>query len=195
VPDGFKIGPAPILGKPFHLSQPTPYTVQVGGVQVSVVKLSQIDFRNIPDRYLLDIDSDYFSNSGWDTRFEWGENSTRRELVMKLQLFVDQLFQKQSKKPALVTIAASPGFTPWEDLVEIQNYFRKFFVQQDYIFNEVNKYQYHYDEARDRFLQQEIRSLQGRADGCVYSLTFHQLLSVFGAEDLATEYPKVCKKF
>lgn len=193
VPDTFPVGAAPISGMPFHLSQTTPYAADAGGVRVTTTRLSQIDFSTIPDGYLLDIDSDYFSNSGWDTRFEWGENASRQELLARLQIFADRFFSSSARRPSIVTIAASPGFTPWEDLLEITSYLKNIFTQKDLIPNTVANYRYHYQEGQDTFLKQEIAYQRSRATSCHYSQTFYDLMGVFGAEDSAAEYLGFCK--
>jgi hypothetical protein len=194
LPDTFPIGPPPSAGKPFHISRPTPYDTKFGSIQVTTARLSEVDFSKLPDGYFLDIDSDYFSNSGWDTRFQWGYNPSRQDLFLKLQGFSERVFGPQHRKPSIVTISTSPEFTPWEDFVEIKRYFSHVFTATDFIKNTVGSYHYHYNEGTDKFLKQEIAYLMGRASPCQFSQTLYDLLNIFGAEDSGAEYIGFCGK-
>ena len=192
LPDTFPIGPAPSTGKPFHISRTTPYDTKFGTIQVTTARLKEVDFSKLPEGYFLDIDSDYFSNSGWDTRFQWGYNPSRPELLLQLQDFTQRVFAPQSKKPSIVTISTSPEFTPWEDFVEVKRYFSHVFTEKDFIKNTVASYHYHYDEGRDKFLHQEVSYLMGKASPCQFSQTLYDLLQIFGAEDRADDYIGFC---
>jgi len=194
LPDTFPIGTPPSPGNPFHISQTTPYDTKLGSIQVTTARLRDVDFSKLPEGYLLDIDSDYFSNSGWDTRFQWGYNPSRPELLRQLQGFTERVFGPQSKKPSIVTISTSPEFTPWEDFVEMKRYFSHVFTEKDFIKNTVASYHYHYDEGRDKFLQQEVAYLMGKASACQFSQTLYDLLQIFGAEDRAEDYAGFCHR-
>jgi hypothetical protein len=194
LPDTFKIGAPPVVGAPFHVSQEPPYSTRTGDVRVTVTKLSQLDFNALPEGYLLDIDLDYFSNSGTDTRFEWGNNVPRAALLSNLNAFVQTAFVDAKPKPAFVTVASSPGFTPWEDLVEIRSYFQRAFTYGDFIPNTVANYTYHYDEGHDTFLKAELAWLRGRSEPCLFSNVLFEGFHIFGAEDGAAEYAQFCRK-
>ena len=73
----------------------------------------------------LDIDSDYFSNTGFDTAGEVlaNNNPSTTELSENLQTFTRKLEDK-GINPEIVTLARSPNYTSPEDLPVIEAYFK-----------------------------------------------------------------------
>jgi hypothetical protein len=100
--------------------------------------------RDLPDfsgnsNVILDVDEDYFSNTGNDTIGNWGRNPSRDQLISDLNAFKENVGEKRIN-PALTIVSRSPRYTSPEVDPTIRNFFSNLSQTPDYIPNSAANY-------------------------------------------------------
>ncbi len=160
-------------------------------VMIHVTDLEHLDAAPLraADNVLLDIDLDYFSNSGHDTFLLWGNNPTAPALRAHLDAFTERF---AGVRPALTTVCLSPEYTTVDDQQPLLDYFRQWFPGEDYIPNAVGTYRHRHnvgaDEALFDFVRDNVLALDNRA----FEPRLAAMLSARGFDDLAAAYRAYC---
>lgn len=119
--------------------------------KVTVDELPQFTGR---ENVSLDIDFDYFSNSGFDTAGDTPSNNRHNagndELLHDLHYFIEKI-DERGIRPQIITLARSPNYTPSEDIPVIETFFRNMVLPwtPEYIFDTPRNYKHWHDRDVD----------------------------------------------
>ena len=160
-------------------------------IKIHCIPFSQLDLSGLAGarNVLLDVDLDFFSNSGYDTIGDWNDNSTESDLHRRLQAFSDKF---ASLQPAFTTICRSPEYTSEDDQEHLLEYFRGWFPE-DYIADGASAYGHHHAPGIDQALLTVVTKRVIESNNTQFEPQLVTMLTRRGWPDLARAYRAYCE--
>jgi hypothetical protein len=148
--------------------------------------------RDLPDfakksNIILDIDADYFSNSGHDTASSYTHNPSTSELARDLESF-GRYLRKSNLTPKLTILAKSPAYLPDEDYETIAKYFSHNGTLPDYL--STKEYLHGRPQEEHAFMKDLSRALSGNSE-VPFDRNANRILRQLGYIELANLHEAV----
>lgn len=97
--------------------------------QYKTLKIITCTEKTLPDfknkNVVLSIDSDYISNSGYDTTIGFSNNKSEQEIKIAISKLLSTIKNKNIR-PEIISLTLSPKYVPEEDEEQMYNFMQKF---------------------------------------------------------------------